>query len=117
MPVSCRLLRLATIGLAVAGSTSARSADLPPLKPAATLAPQKEVLAYATEHAIAVDRIELANTADEGKPGDTITALIATRDRKGTRQWLTQFTFTEATEKEKAATPASTAVMTINERK
>src|SRR4051812_1161789 len=100
MLAGLRLPRLALIGLAIAWGASARSADLAPLKPATTLAPQDEVLAYAAAHAIATDRIALPPEDGESNAGDTITALVVLHDRKGARQWLTHFTLAPATAKE-----------------
>jgi hypothetical protein len=92
----------------------ADASPLPP--PPEAIIPFRSVAAFASAHNIPMEGFDLSNADGPGREGDTVTALIALREGKLSRQWLTHFQVSKPTDKERASTTKEVFEMTTNGR-
>ena len=104
--------------LVVLGAVLSLSAkDVVPAKPLALpviIPPLPAVVAYAAAQQVAIDGIEATEANVAARMGDSITALVAFREGRRSKQWLVQFRIATPTEKEIADHPPMVLWMNSN---
>jgi len=103
------------MALASAPSQAADApADAPGADQAIYLPPLASVVKFATDNGIPIDGIELANRAEEARPGDSVVLLITSYHGDKYEQWLVSLQTEELTASEREKKPPNDiAIYTI----
>jgi hypothetical protein len=89
----------------------AAAADAPGAEQSIYVAPLPEVVEFATAHGIPIEGIELADRAEEARPGDSVVLLVTFFDGEKYRQWLVALTTEELTEADIEKKPPNDIVL------
>jgi len=87
------------------------AADAPGADQSIFLPPLPSVVKFATDQGIPIDGIELANRAEEARPGDSVVLLVTSYEGERYQQWLVCLKTEELTEADREKKPPNDIVL------